>query len=184
MRVRAGALKGRRLVAPRGRGSRPTAEQVRTACLDTLGPFLAAGPFLDLFAGAGGVGIEALSRGADSAVFVERDAAALGALRENLERLDLRDRARVMRADAAAAVGILEREGARFAVVFLDPPYDSPDALPTLRRVAEGRCLAPGALVVLQHPTKVAPPDAPGALALWKRRRFGETTLTFFRGPA
>ncbi|MGH7395932.1 MAG: 16S rRNA (guanine(966)-N(2))-methyltransferase RsmD, partial [Candidatus Rokuibacteriota bacterium] len=123
MRVLAGALKGQRLTTPRGRTTRPTADQVRIACLDTLMPFLDHGPFLDLFAGAGGVGIEALSRGAPSAVFVEQDAAALRALRDNVERLGLAGQARVMRADAARAVALLEAAGERFAVVFLDPPY-------------------------------------------------------------
>src|SRR6266446_3892451 len=94
MRVLAGALKGQRLTTPRGRTTRPTADQVRIACLDTLMPYLEAGPFLDLFAGAGGVGIEALSRGAPSAVFVERDRQAVGALEDNIGRLGLADRAR------------------------------------------------------------------------------------------
>ena len=87
MRVLAGALKGQRLATPRGRTTRPTADQVRIACLDTLMPYLEAGPFLDLFAGAGGVGIEALSRGAPSAVFVERDGHAARALEDNIARL-------------------------------------------------------------------------------------------------
>src|SRR3990172_7788853 len=146
MRVLAGDLKGRRLTTPRGRTTRPTSDQVRIACLDTLMPFLAAGPFLDLFAGAGGVGIEALSRGAPSATFVEREAMALRALRENVESLGLAGRARA-----------------------------------TLERLAEGACLLPGAVVVLQHATKAPPVSALGVLAAWKTRRFGETTLTFFR---
>ena len=184
MRVLAGELKGRRLVTPRGRTTRPTADQVRIACLDTLMPFLAAGPFLDLFAGAGGVGIEALSRGAPSATFVEQDGAALHALRDNVERLGLRERARVVRGDAARAVADLAAAGARFAVVFLDPPYDSARATPALEAVEAGSALLDGAVVVLQHGTKT-PPIAPiGALSLWKARRFGETTLTFFRSAA
>jgi 16S rRNA (guanine(966)-N(2))-methyltransferase RsmD len=101
MRVLAGTLKGQRLTTPAGRTTRPTADQVRIACLDTLMPFLAAGPFLDLFAGAGGVGIEALSRGAPSATFVEQDGAALRALRDNVERLGLGARARVERGRTA-----------------------------------------------------------------------------------
>jgi 16S rRNA (guanine966-N2)-methyltransferase len=184
MRVRAGELKGRRLTLPRGRTTRPTADQVRIACLDTLMPFLGGGPFLDLFAGAGGVGIEALSRGAPAAVFVEQDAAALRALRDNVERLALGDRARVIRGDAARAVGDLAAAGARFAVVFLDPPYDSPLAAAALDAVAEGGVLAAGAVVVCQHATKAPLPDSPGALTRWKTRRFGETTLTFFRSAA
>jgi 16S rRNA (guanine(966)-N(2))-methyltransferase RsmD len=144
-------------------------------------PFLDMGPFLDLFAGAGGVGIEALSRGAPSAVFVEQDGTALRALRDNVERLALADRARVVRSDAARAVAELEAAGERFGIVFLDPPYDSPRAAAALEAVAAGHVLVPGAVVVIQHGTKTPPADAPGALTLWKTRRFGETTLTFLR---
>jgi 16S rRNA (guanine(966)-N(2))-methyltransferase RsmD len=179
MRVLAGALKGQRLTTPRGRTTRPTADQVRIACLDTLMPYLERGPFLDLFAGAGGVGIEALSRGAPSAIFVEQDGAALRALRDNVERLGLGERARVVRADAARAVADLAAGGERFAVVFLDPPYEAPRAAAALDAVAVGDVLLPGAVVVLQHRTKAPPPPSPGALALWKARRFGDTTLTF-----
>ena len=184
MRVIAGELKGRRLVTPRGRETRPTADQVRIACLDTLMPFLGDGAFLDLFAGAGGVGIEALSRGAPAAVFVEEAPPALRALRDNLVALGLEARARVMRDDAARAVERLARDGERFAVVFLDPPYDSARAAPTLARLAEGGCLLPGAVVVVQHATKTPPAFPPAGLIPWKSRRFGETTLTFLRSPA
>ncbi len=184
MRVLAGTLKGQRLTTPRGRTTRPTADQVRIACLDTLMPFLTAGSFLDLFAGAGGVGIEALSRGAPSATFVEQDGAALRALRDNVERLGLADRAHVLRGDAARAVSALGTQGARFAVVFLDPPYASDRATPALEAVAGAVILVPGAVVVIQHGTKTPPAESPGALSRWKTRRFGETTLTFFRSDA
>jgi 16S rRNA (guanine(966)-N(2))-methyltransferase RsmD len=146
-------------------------------------PFLARGAFLDLFAGSGGVGIEALSRGAPAAVFVEDAPLALRALRENLAALGLEDRSRVMRADAERAVGTLGRDGERFAVVFLDPPYDSPRTGPTLARLAEGDCLRPGAVVVVQHATKTPPALEWERLPAWKSRRFGETTLTFLRSP-
>ncbi len=184
MRVLAGTLKGQRLDTPGGRTTRPTADQVRIACLDTLMPYLAAGPFLDLFAGAGGVGIEGLSRGAPSAVFVEQGTAALRALRDNVERLGLAARARILREDAARAVAALAASGERFAVVFLDPPYASPGGTTALERVAEGGCLLAGAVVVLQHASKSPPPVSPGVLTGWKTRKFGETTLTFFRAPA
>jgi 16S rRNA (guanine(966)-N(2))-methyltransferase RsmD len=182
--VLAGALKGQRLVTAKGAVTRPTSDRVRIACLDTLMPYLEGGPFLDLFAGAGGVGIEALSRGAPSAVFVEEDAHALRALRDNVERLGLGARARVLRADAAAAVHQLGRGGERFAVVFVDPPYDSPRTAPTLAALGSGAALAPGAVVVLQHGSKSPPPGAIGVLRAWRASKFGETTLTFFRAPA
>jgi 16S rRNA (guanine966-N2)-methyltransferase len=184
MRVLAGALKGQRLTTPRGRTTRPTADQVRIACLDTLMPYLEAGPFLDLFAGAGGVGIEALSRGAPSAVFVERDREAARALEDNIARLGLTDRARFLRQDVSRALVALGREGVRFAVVFLDPPYAASDGGAVLEAIARGDCLLPAAVVVAQHPTKAPLPEAPGLLTHWKDRRFGETTLTFFRSGA
>jgi len=185
VRVLAGELKGRKLSTPRGRTTRPTADHVRIACLDTLMPFVGRGPFLDLFAGSGAVGIEALSRGAPSAVFVEDDPMALRVLRDNVEALTLGERTRVMRSDAARAVAVLAGRGERFAVAFLDPPYDSPRAAAALAALADGACLLPGAVVVIQHATRTPPVVAEhAALAPWKARRFGETTLTFLRGPA
>ena len=184
MRVLAGDLKGQRLETAAGSATRPTGDRVRIACLDTLMPFLGRGPFLDLFAGAGAVGIEALSRGAPAAVFVEVGAPALRALRDNIDRLGLQARARVVRGDAARAVDALRRADERFAVVFLDPPYASPRGADALAAVATGAVLAPAAIVVVQHSTKSPPSPSPGVLTLWKASRFGETTLTFFRAAA
>jgi 16S rRNA (guanine966-N2)-methyltransferase len=104
MKVLAGALKGRRLETPRGTTTRPTADQVRIALMDTLTPRLPGARVLDLFAGAGGVGLEALSRGAAHATFVERDTRAVAALRANVETLGVAAQARVERADARAAL--------------------------------------------------------------------------------
>jgi 16S rRNA (guanine(966)-N(2))-methyltransferase RsmD len=184
MRVLAGEFKGRRLVTTRGGTTRPTGDRVRIACLDTLMPHLPRGPFLDLFAGSGAVGIEALSRGAPAAVFVELEAAALRALRDNIAGLGLEDRARVIREDAVRAVSTLHRKGERFAVVFLDPPYVSSRATEALDAVASRGVLTSSAVVVIQHATKTPPPETPGVLTLWKTSRFGETSLTFFRSPA
>ena len=96
----------------------------------------------------------------------------------------MEERARVMREDAARAVATLARRGERFAVVFLDPPYDSPRAAPALEAIASGAVLEPGAVVALQHASKSPPAAALGVVSLWKTRRFGETSLTFFRSPA
>src|SRR5437773_8862345 len=115
MRVLAGALKGRRLETPRGSTTRPTADQVRIALMDTLTPRLPGARMLDLFAGAGGVGLEALSRGAALATFVERDG-----------------RARVLRGDVARELRHLAGLGERFEIVFLDPPYAEDGVEPTL----------------------------------------------------
>ena len=181
MRIIAGAYKGRRLATPRGETTRPTADQVRIALLDTLMPWLPEARVLDLFAGAGGVGLEALSRGAAHATFVERDTRAADALRTNVTTLGVERAARIVRDDVRRALSMLRREGGRFDVVFLDPPYDGDDLVATLETLAESDVLAGDAVVVAQHLTKRAPAASIGGLAAFRTRRFGETTLTFFR---
>ena len=121
MRVIAGELGGRRLVAPPGESTRPTTDRVREALFNALGSMhvLEGALVADLFAGSGAVGIEALSRGAERCTFVERDRTALRALDDNLKALGLVDRSRVMRTDALAAVSALDAD-----IVFADPPYD------------------------------------------------------------
>jgi 16S rRNA (guanine966-N2)-methyltransferase len=181
MRIIAGEFKGRRLITPRGRTTRPTADQVRTALMDALQPWLADAHFLDLFAGAGGVGLEALSRGAVQATFVERDAEALRALETNIRTLGLQTRTRLLRQGVASALDRLGREGARYGLAFLDPPYDHAGAVQTaLALLTRGSLLEPGGLVIVQHPSK-DPPNPMEGLAITRSRKFGETTLTFFR---
>jgi 16S rRNA (guanine(966)-N(2))-methyltransferase RsmD len=180
VRVIAGALKGRRLVTPRGATTRPTADQVRIALMDTLAPRLPDARVLDLFAGAGGVGLEALSRGAAHVTFVERDPRALDALLENIRTLDLESRTDVVRGDVVRQLARLAGEGRRFEIVFLDPPYATDDAERTLAALGDGALIAPEGLVIAQHLTKRPLPEY-GALRAFRDRRFGETTLTFFR---
>jgi 16S rRNA (guanine966-N2)-methyltransferase len=181
VRIIAGVHKGRRLVTPRGDVTRPTADQVRIALMDTLMPWLPGARVLDLFAGAGGVGLEALSRGAAHITFVERDARAVVALRDNIAACGVAPAARVLREDVGRALARLAREGERFGVIFLDPPYEAEATTPTLVALGAGDVLAAGALVVAQHLTKRAPGDVAGVLRAFRTRRFGETTLTFFR---
>ena len=181
----AGEFKGRRLVTPRGHRTRPTADQVRTAVLDARTPWLAAAHVLDLFAGAGGIGLEALSRGAAHAAFVERDPQAIRALETNIETLRVGARTRVLRTSVSRGLGILAADGAHHAVVFLDPPYEEAGAVvSTLEALGAGTLVEPDGIVVAQHLTKQPPPDAAGVLRATRTRRFGETTLTFFRPGA
>src|SRR2546422_10666431 len=108
---------------PRGAATRPTADQVRIALMDALTPWLPGARVLDLFAGAGAVGLEALSRAAAHATFVERDGRAVAALVENVRTLGVESRAHIVRGDVERELGRLAGEGRRFEIVFLDPPY-------------------------------------------------------------
>lgn len=177
-----GGLRGRRLRAPRGAATRPTADRVRESLFARLGDVEGAA-VLDLFAGTGALGIEALSRGAARAVFVERARPALAALEENLAELSLGESARVLRADVRAALGRLSRERERFGLVFLDPPYGAGDGAEALREVARLGLLAPAGTLVLETSWRHPPGDVPGLARAWERR-FGETlVLCYVREP-
>ena len=171
-----------------GEGTRPLADRVKETLFAILEPDLRGARVLDLFAGSGAAGIEALSRGAAQVVFVERDRAALSAIEINLRRASVEPgRAKVIRADVPGWLADPASASAGpFHVVFVDPPYDDPDALAaSLRRLGDpsavGRLLAPGGRVVAKHFWRTPPPAVIGLLASERERRFGETTLTFYR---
>jgi 16S rRNA (guanine966-N2)-methyltransferase len=127
------------------------------------------------------VGLEALSRGAAHATFVERDPRAVGALKQNVAALGLQAQVRVLREEVDRALRRLTREGARFDIVFLDPPYETDAVAPVLVALGDGVLAAGVGIVVVQHRTKRPPALRPGTLSAFRARRFGETTLTFFR---
>jgi 16S rRNA (guanine966-N2)-methyltransferase len=180
-RVIAGSAKGVRLAAP-GPGTRPLADRVKQTLFAMLEPELEDAVVLDLFAGSGAGGIEALSRGAARAVFVERDGGAARVIAENLRRAGLTAAGEVVRRDAVA--WLADPAGAAaagpFNIVLLDPPYADADALVHALDLA-GRHLANGGVVVAKHFWREAPPAHPGLLASVRERRFGETALTFYR---
>jgi 16S rRNA (guanine966-N2)-methyltransferase len=174
MRVIAGELGGRRLKAPRGRATRPTSDRVREALFAMLGD-LAEARVLDLFAGSGALGIEALSRGAAEAVFVERDALALRALRANLDALALgAPRASVRANDALAALRSARRDKETYDLLFIDPPYSQARDWGPELTTALPSLLGPAARVVVESDRR-APLQL--GLELDRERRYGDTTI-------
>jgi pantetheine-phosphate adenylyltransferase/16S rRNA (guanine(966)-N(2))-methyltransferase RsmD len=176
VRIVAGSARGLRL-APVPPGVRPTADRVRESLFNSLGQFFDGGEVLDLYAGTGALGIEALSRGCERAVFVERDRRAVGAIEENLRRTRLSDRATVVRGDVGREVERMVAGGRRFRLIFADPPYriaaqQVREVLPRL-----GAMLAPGGRVVVES-GDVLGEDAKDEKGT--ARRFGGTVLTIF----
>lgn len=179
-RVIAGSARGLRLEAP-GEGTRPLGDRVKQTLFAILEPDLPGANFLDLFAGSGAAGIEALSRGAAHATFVERDRAALRSIEVNLGRTHLADRATVVDAEAIAwLAGPAAAHAAPLGIVFVDPPYAQVE-LVTAALAAVIPLLGPGARVVAKHFWRDRPSQAVGLLASERERRFGETALTFYR---
>lgn len=181
LRVTGGRLGGRRLRSPRA-GVRPTADRVRESLFARLGD-LEGARVLDLFAGSGALGIEALSRGAESLVSVERSRSARAVLQANLEALELTDCARLMAGDAITAVGRLARAGERFHLVLLDPPYAADAAGPVLEAIVKVELLAPHGVVVLERSRSHPLPDVTGLVPV-DERRYGDTMITQFQLPA
>jgi 16S rRNA (guanine966-N2)-methyltransferase len=182
-----------RLVGP-GEGTRPLGDRVKQALFAILEPTIRGRPFLDLFAGSGAAGIEALSRGASEAVFVDWDLRATAAIERNLEAAGLGGpRAEISRHSVTAWLGWESRDlrdatdtaSGPFATIVVDPPYESPWFLiETIEAIAEGgpgRVLAGDGTLVAKHFWKTEPPREIGLLRSFRQERFGETMLTFYR---
>jgi 16S rRNA (guanine966-N2)-methyltransferase len=176
LRVGGGEARGRRLRAPKG--IRPTQGMVKAAIFNIVGPGIQGAHVLDLFAGSGAIGIEALSRGAAEVTFVDREPRGLAILRQNLDALGLKERARVVRGDVVRWLEISPDEVKRAGFIFLDPPYEDPvldRALKVLDRQVEG------ATVVAEHSRRQELP-ALSHLQLDRQRRYGDTIVTVLRG--
>jgi 16S rRNA (guanine(966)-N(2))-methyltransferase RsmD len=178
MRLTGGFDRGRRLIVPRGARTRPTASKVREAIFNILGP--PAGPVLDLYAGTGALGLEALSRGAPAAVFVERDGTALSVLRRNLREVGVEERATIIGADVRTALRRLGSGDMRFSWVFLDPPYLR-ETEGVLGELGGADLLTECAVVIVEHDRRHRPPDSVGCLFLTDTRQYGDTELSFYR---
>jgi 16S rRNA (guanine966-N2)-methyltransferase len=175
MRIIAGSRKGHRIEAPKGHDTRPTSDRVREAAFMLAGPVDGAN-VLDLFAGSGAMGLEALSRGAERATFVEGDPRAAAVIQKNLDKLRLTG-ARIVRADATRALAAEAAAGAKYDLVLVDPPYDSYESLqPMLARYLP-TLLADEGLVLVETSERVEP-ELP--LELFKSRRYGSVRVSVF----
>ena len=180
MRIVGGSLGGRVLRAPTGHATRPTSEKVREAMFAILGD-VAGLEVLDLFGGSGAVGLEALSRGAAHATFCDIHRTALGALRGNVDALGLADQVTIVAADAVAfAARPLVR--APWSFIFVDPPYASDLAVRAAAAIPRTH-FADGAVAVIEHDRRHAPPEAVGSLLRTDHRRYGDTWLSFYAAP-
>jgi 16S rRNA (guanine966-N2)-methyltransferase len=179
VRIVGGSLGGRVLRAPSGAATRPTSEKVREAVFQIIGPIEGA-HVLDLFAGSGALGIEALSRGAAHATFVDSGRHACAAIRDNLRDLALEDRATVLAIDAIVAAR--RPTATPWRLVFVDPPYAS-DLATRAVLALPAETLAPDAVIVIEHDRRNAPPESLGSLLRTDERRYGDTHIAFYKGP-
>jgi 16S rRNA (guanine966-N2)-methyltransferase len=179
MRIIAGSARGRPISTPRGQDTRPTQDYVRESLFNILQRDVPGACVLDLFAGSGALGLEALSRGAETAVLADTAAEAIACIRRNVDTLGFTDRATVSRGDWETTLKRLASEDKRFSLVFLDPPYRMEDTAGQCARMADLHLLENGALVVIEHRSGCVPvPDA--RFTQRDTRRYGDTEIHFF----
>lgn len=178
MRVIAGEHKGRRLAAPTWPGLRPTSDRLKETVFAILAPRMAGARVLDGFAGTGALGIEALSRGAASVVFIELDSRAAGLVERNLAHCRIADGYVMIRAEFTRALRQLPADR-RFDLALLDPPYDLGD-LASMVEAAAGR-MAPGGVLALEHASRREAPARAGGFAAVRQVKAGGSTVTFYR---
>ena len=189
LRVISGIARGKRLKVPKGK-IRPLTEQAREALFNILAPRIAESDFLDLFAGSGAVGIEALSRGARLAVFVEIDKKSVQTIWENLNNTGFSDRAEVFALPVAAALKILNKKGAKFDIIFSGAPYGSPNLVEAMKYLGESALLKDSGLVVAEHRFSAKGGSASGGkynldedfgnLSRFRLERYGDTMFSFY----
>ena len=178
MRVIGGTARGVRLVAPKGEKTRPTADRVKESLFNILGGRPQGAQVLDLYAGSGSLGIEALSRGAARAVFVEADRRCAEIVRENLRRAKFDDRAEVLAARVPLPPPLRRRLG-RYDLIFLDPPYERGEVARALRWIEEEELFAPGGWVVVERSAKEDIPSDLTKLVPLGERAYGGTVISF-----
>lgn len=180
MRVIAGKAKGTVLTSVKGLSTRPTGARVREALFNILGQAVADSRFLDLFAGSGAIGLEALSRGAEAVVWVEADRACCEQIKKNLARTRLQGGV-VLNSDVFSALARLARRGEQFDLIFMDPPYAKGFVEKTLASLADSGLLKAEGIVVAEISKKEEAPPAVSKLCLEQIRTYGETALLFYR---
>lgn len=180
MRIIGGALRGRRLSTTKGGAIRPTTDKVREAVFAILTPCLTEGTVLDLYAGTGSLGIEALSRGMRRAVFIENSPQAIALLKKNIAACALEKQSEIIRLPVARGLQILSSRKEAFDLILLDPPYRDRLVEKTLSAISEAGVITPEGVVVAEHSVKEVPAAALGTLRLDDQRHYGQTMISFF----
>lgn len=180
MRVISGVCKGQPLLAVPGKQTRPTTDKVKEAIFNMIGPYFTGGTCLDLFAGSGSLGIEALSRGLEKAIFIERNYQAIQTINKNLANCNLVERAEVFRNDAKRALKQLKKRGLTFDYIFLDPPYEKQLLMQVVEMIAEKALLVQGGMLVCEHEVQVGLQNKIGDLKMIRNVQYGLTSITIY----
>lgn len=180
MRVVSGKLKGHRLKAVPGNSTRPTTDKVKEAIFNMIGPYFVGGTGLDLFAGSGGLGIEALSRGVDKVIFVDLERKAIQIINENIQACELEEKTEVYKNEAARALKAIKKREIQFDYIFLDPPYKKQQLVKLVEMIDQNRLLADNGVIVCEHGSETQLPSSIGALQQVRHEEYGIIAVTIY----
>ncbi|MCT4786971.1 16S rRNA (guanine(966)-N(2))-methyltransferase RsmD [Exiguobacterium aestuarii] len=181
MRVISGERKGTRLKAVPGTATRPTTDKVKESLFNIIGPYFSGGKALDLYAGSGGLGIEALSRGCDEAIFVDRQPKAVQTIQENLRATHYEEKGKIYRQDAKAVLEQLKGQQEQFKLIFMDPPYHAEEHEAFLQLIDASDMLIDVGVIVCEHGSDVTLPERVGRFERIKEQRYSEViTISFY----
>lgn len=180
MRVVSGICKGRALKAVPGNTTRPTTDKVKEAMFNMIGPYFDGGIGLDLFAGSGGLGLEALSRGLEKVVFIDREAKAIQTIYENIMACQLKDKTEVFRNDSNRSINALIKRKMIFDFIFLDPPYKKQQLISLIEKIDEHSLLQRDGIIVCEHSRDVKLPLSVGGLSQKRYEEYGIIAVTIY----
>ncbi|MBO8155355.1 MAG: 16S rRNA (guanine(966)-N(2))-methyltransferase RsmD [Bacillaceae bacterium] len=176
MRIISGTLKGRQIKPVPNRLTRPTADKVKEAIFQIIGPFFNGGTVLDLFAGSGNLGIEAISRGAERSIFVDRHPKAVQIIHENIKALDIQDQTEVYKTDAFRAIKAASKRNLVFDYIFLDPPYEKISYTALFDAILDHQLIKSGSVIICEHTADEQLPESYHGLEKFKSEVYGKTT--------
>jgi 16S rRNA (guanine966-N2)-methyltransferase len=179
LRIISGELKGKRLFSPKGVKIRPTANRTRESIFNIIAPVIINSVVLDLFAGTGAFGIEALSRGASFAIFVDTDKEALSVIGKNISDCMLKDRIRIIRTDITKKIIACDKGHPPVNLVFMDPPYNKNLIKPALKNLSGSRLLQKNALIIIEHSIAETLPESVFEYKITDQRKYGKTLVSF-----
>ncbi|MDQ0272390.1 16S rRNA (guanine(966)-N(2))-methyltransferase RsmD [Cytobacillus purgationiresistens] len=180
MRVVSGTQKGKHLKAVPGNSTRPTTDKVKEAIFNMIGPYFDGGIGLDLYAGSGGLGIEALSRGAEKVIFVDRDGKAIQTIHDNIRTCELEENVEVYRNDSSRALKALIKRELTFDYIFLDPPYKKQQLVALLELIDSANLLSSSGVIVCEHGSDVTLPNEIGDFIQNKHENYGMISISIF----
>ncbi|MBB2480377.1 16S rRNA (guanine(966)-N(2))-methyltransferase RsmD [Bacillus sp. APMAM] len=181
MRVISGTCKGKSLKSVPGNQTRPTTDKVKEAIFNMIGPYFSGGIGLDLFAGSGGLGIEAMSRGLDKVIFVDRDIQAFQTVKSNIKLCGFEEQSEIFRNDSERALKALIKRQISFDVIFLDPPYKKQKLVDLLQMISDAKMLSENGSIVCEHSSDLELPNSIGDFISVKTAKYGIIGLSIFQ---